>query len=102
MASKLVFRDKGLYQLAGTNLRAKTCITVDLIDRTGQGVFSSDIVAVAGSQHSLERRPPLLQGAETLTLRKRRFRHFCDFFCALLESAWRGGQESADAVDMKN
>ncbi|EYB86015.1 hypothetical protein Y032_0286g1378 [Ancylostoma ceylanicum] len=39
-----------------------TYTTIDLIDRTGQYV-SPDVAAVAERQHSLERIPPLLQGA---------------------------------------
>ncbi|EYB83373.1 hypothetical protein Y032_0337g2915 [Ancylostoma ceylanicum] len=40
VASKPVFRGTGLYQFARANLHAKTCITVDLIDRTGPDVFT--------------------------------------------------------------
>ncbi|EYB97739.1 hypothetical protein Y032_0137g1993 [Ancylostoma ceylanicum] len=40
MVSETRFPRRGLYQFAGTNLRAKTCITVDLINWTGQDVFT--------------------------------------------------------------
>ncbi|EYC08516.1 hypothetical protein Y032_0065g3592 [Ancylostoma ceylanicum] len=106
-----------------------------LISSIGQAKkCSRDVAALAGSQHSLERIPPLFHGAGILTpskaasrvlgracaclgvcehstdidlaiarwCQKRGFRHFCDFCCTLLGSAWRGGQESADTVDMEN
>ncbi|EYB81903.1 hypothetical protein Y032_0371g115 [Ancylostoma ceylanicum] len=52
-------------------VRAKTCITVDLIDRTGQDVFTRRCCCggqPAPSTRFLERIPPLLQGAGIFTL----------------------------------
>ncbi|EYB94949.1 hypothetical protein Y032_0165g28 [Ancylostoma ceylanicum] len=105
MVSKPVFRDgvcTSLLEQIYVQRRVSPLISSIGQDKT----CLPDVAAVAGSQHQV---PAFWSGSAPaprigyfVLIKKQSFRHFCNFYCTLLESAWRGGQESANIVDLRN